>query len=49
MKKKHNPNKQGVLSGAVSPKKTETVDAFEERREKEVKGPQKGEFVPPPV
>jgi len=27
-KKKHNP-KQGVLSGAVSPKKTETIDAFE--------------------
>lgn len=31
MAKKYNPIKQGVLSGAVSPKKTETVDAFEER------------------
>ncbi len=48
MPKKHNPNKQGVLSGAVSPKKTETVDAFEEPRDQKVKGPVKGEFVPPP-
>jgi DNA modification methylase len=31
MAKKYNPNKQGVLSGAVSPKKTETRDAFEEQ------------------
>lgn len=48
MAKKHNPNKQGVLSGAVSPKKTETVDAFEERRDEKVRGPLKGDFVPPP-
>ena len=48
MKEKHNPNKQGVLSGAVSPKKSETVDAFEKPRDEKVAGPQKGEFVAPP-
>lgn len=48
MPKKYNPNKQGVLSDAVSPKKTETVDAFEEQPDKKIVGPQKGEFVPPP-
>jgi len=48
MPKKHNPHKQGVLSGAVSPKKTETADAFEKPRNEKVTGPQKGEFVPPP-
>jgi DNA modification methylase len=48
MAKKHNPNKQGVLSGAVSPKKTETVDAFEAHPDEKVTGPHKGEFVSPP-
>jgi len=48
MAKKHNPNKQGVLSGAVSPQKTETVDAFEEPRDEKVRGSLKGDFVPPP-
>lgn len=48
MSKKYNPNKQGVLSGAVSPPKTETVDAFEESPKAKITGPLKGEFVPPP-
>jgi DNA modification methylase len=48
MSKKHNPYKQGVLSGAVSPKKNETVDAFEEKPDEKVTGPLKGDFVAPP-
>jgi DNA modification methylase len=48
MSKKHNPNKQGVLSQAVSPPKTPTIDAFELSPGENVKGPLKGEFVPPP-
>ncbi len=48
MSKKHKRDMQRVLSGAVSPKKSETADVFEKPREEKVTGPVKGEFVPPP-
>ncbi len=48
MPKKYNPNKQGVLSEAVSPPKTPTIDAFEKLPEQTITGPLKGEFIPPP-